>query len=420
MKGINHNLGLSPQAHSGRHRLRLLSICPYKLLPVRDGGQARILGLLKGLSYCGFDVTITCHIVPNVRVEEREIKIESGIHLFNIPSPLKGWLFRAHEVWGVPRIAAALINPVEGFFRRHVFRNFDVVQLELPFLSSWLRWVPQGTLKIFASQNVELDYERDEATSWLLPTRFLSLLERCEREAIRSADLITTVTEADRRRYIQLYDANPEKMIVIPNCVSIDSIDQSAQAGYRERLRSMYHIQANQRVVIFVGSNDPYNRESVELIAREIAPHLPSSRFVFWVVGAAGSMYSGECPAHVKIFGEVENVAPFLSASDLGINPFIRGSGSNVKILDYLAAGLPVLSTDFGMRGYSDLRPFVTIAPVSDFPARIERGVPRPDPTQLKCILARYSWEYQAKRLAEFISCALERKRKSKARGNEV
>ncbi len=43
-------------------------------------------------------------------------------------------------------------------------------------------------------------------------------------------------------------------------------------------------------------------------------------------------------------------------AASVAVNPMVSGSGTNLKIVEYLAAGVPVVSTPFGMRGL-DLRP---------------------------------------------------------------
>ena len=49
--------------------------------------------------------------------------------------------------------------------------------------------------------------------------------------------------------------------------------------------------------------------------------------------------------------GPVPEVLPYFAAADAGLNPITRGSGSNVKLFEYLAARLPVISTLFGVRG---------------------------------------------------------------------
>jgi glycosyltransferase involved in cell wall biosynthesis len=40
-----------------------------------------------------------------------------------------------------------------------------------------------------------------------------------------------------------------------------------------------------------------------------------------------------------------------LAVADVALNPMRTGSGTNLKMLDYFAAGVPVLSTAFGARG---------------------------------------------------------------------
>jgi glycosyltransferase involved in cell wall biosynthesis len=41
----------------------------------------------------------------------------------------------------------------------------------------------------------------------------------------------------------------------------------------------------------------------------------------------------------------------WLRASDLAVNPMFAGSGTNIKMFDFMAAGLPIVSTDIGARG---------------------------------------------------------------------
>jgi glycosyltransferase involved in cell wall biosynthesis len=58
-------------------------------------------------------------------------------------------------------------------------------------------------------------------------------------------------------------------------------------------------------------------------------------------------------PANVKLFYEVEDEVrnTLLGISDLAINPMTYGSGTSLKMFDFFAAGLPVISTALGARG---------------------------------------------------------------------
>ena len=49
---------------------------------------------------------------------------------------------------------------------------------------------------------------------------------------------------------------------------------------------------------------------------------------------------------------EVEKRA-WLSAATVGLNPIVYGSGSNLKLAEYVLNGLGVVSTNFGVRGWN-------------------------------------------------------------------
>jgi glycosyltransferase involved in cell wall biosynthesis len=61
-----------------------------------------------------------------------------------------------------------------------------------------------------------------------------------------------------------------------------------------------------------------------------------------------------------------------LGAADLALNPTTSGSGTNLKMLQYAAGGIPILTTPFGNRGL-ELCPDVHLwqAPLAEFPATI-------------------------------------------------
>jgi glycosyltransferase involved in cell wall biosynthesis len=85
---------------------------------------------------------------------------------------------------------------------------------------------------------------------------------------------------------------------------------------------------------------------------------LPSITFV--IGGGVSSAIDGAALAangirNVRVTGhlsEVDKLA-YLGASDLAINPMFSGSGTNIKMFDFMAAGLPIVSTPIGARGIS-------------------------------------------------------------------
>jgi glycosyltransferase involved in cell wall biosynthesis len=83
----------------------------------------------------------------------------------------------------------------------------------------------------------------------------------------------------------------------------------------------------------------------------DIIPNTDDRDTVFLIVGGVGEGRKGG--DNVLFTGYAKDVDVFLRASDLAINPLISGSGTSLKMLEFMAAGLPVISTPVGARGFN-------------------------------------------------------------------
>ena len=109
-------------------------------------------------------------------------------------------------------------------------------------------------------------------------------------------------------------------------------------------------------MALFIGSAYPPNMEAVGVILNQLAPANPEVTFV--IVGGASDRaivegFASHVPSNVKLLGAVSDAArnEAYAAADIAINPMFTGSGTNIKMLDFLAAGLPTISTPVGARG---------------------------------------------------------------------
>lgn len=59
-------------------------------------------------------------------------------------------------------------------------------------------------------------------------------------------------------------------------------------------------------------------------------------------------------PGGVLKLGRVDNLKDAFTRAPLSINPITLGTGINIKLLDALAAGVPTVSTQTGVRGLSE------------------------------------------------------------------
>jgi polysaccharide biosynthesis protein PslH len=53
----------------------------------------------------------------------------------------------------------------------------------------------------------------------------------------------------------------------------------------------------------------------------------------------------------VQLHADVPDLHPFLTSSAVAVNPAVAGSGVNIKLIDYLQAGTPVVTTTLGSQG---------------------------------------------------------------------
>ena len=103
--------------------------------------------------------------------------------------------------------------------------------------------------------------------------------------------------------------------------------------------------------MIFVG-NLAYlpNREATQVLSSVIAPivldEIKNAKFL--VVGKGRDKL--ESPG-LMFTGFVENVLDVLNISDVAVAPLFHGTGTRLKILEYLSCGLPVVSTSIGAEG---------------------------------------------------------------------
>ncbi|MCJ7443822.1 MAG: glycosyltransferase [Methanotrichaceae archaeon] len=77
---------------------------------------------------------------------------------------------------------------------------------------------------------------------------------------------------------------------------------------------------------------------------------------------------------NVILLGQVSDKekSDLYSSSHIALNPMLSGSGTNIKMLDYMEAGLPVITTPLGARGLDiDNYHHAIICDITEFPEKI-------------------------------------------------
>lgn len=193
--------------------------------------------------------------------------------------------------------------------------------------------------------DVEVDVRRQLTPPGPLKGAYIGKVMQLEREACGRSDVLLTVTEADSEALSRIYGVGKEKIVVAPNGLYL------GEGVSREEARRRLGIGPDSKMAVFIGSSYKPNVEGLAFIA-SIAAKAPDVRFI--AIGDVGGAYRGEKPPNLALLGrlEEEDKDLYLAASDIALNPIFAGSGSNMKVADYLSFSLPVLSSRVGARGW--------------------------------------------------------------------
>ncbi len=155
----------------------------------------------------------------------------------------------------------------------------------------------------------------------------------------------------DDREFFRAHDLRSRLTLPIVRC-GVDPRLYALSPGMRLEARNRLGLGDKDRLFIFSASNFGPNYEALhdikEFCVAE-AEFMARNRAFILVVGSVSSEAYRQ--GALIVTGRVPEVLPYFAASDAGINLVTRGSGSNVKIFEYLAARLPVISTVIGVRG---------------------------------------------------------------------
>jgi glycosyltransferase involved in cell wall biosynthesis len=205
------------------------------------------------------------------------------------------------------------------------------------------RLKPAKTLLV--EHNVECDRIRAQYPA--TTPKAYEWLRNLEIGVCNQVDHVIAVSQPDRDLLIA-HGVEPRKVQVVPHGVDLRLFDRSYSFG----LRDLYEVPPSSPIIVYHGiySYRP-NLESVELLASEILPRL-RARGIDARVFAIGPEPPAQSPHPDVVFtGSVDNLAPYLKSADIAVVPLQKGGGTRMKILEYFAASVPVVTTSKGIEG---------------------------------------------------------------------
>jgi glycosyltransferase involved in cell wall biosynthesis len=338
--------------------VRVLSILPFPVLPLTHGGRVRAFRLAVGLARAGATVDLCCpwHPAFPLRPFERQgITIRPFVFAVNALPALLG-----DQI--VPPLLQLSCQPLTLGPRRLLrrCRLYDIVEFHFCAYASWMSRITGGARVVYSAHNVELDYALAKPSS-PFHRLFARQIGRLERDAVQASDLVVACTEADGKRLSQLY-GDPKGLAVVSN--GFEETEVREVTHYRrEEARAELGLGPEELAILFVGGPAAHNRRAARFLEEKLLPALNRpARLII-----AGQCAPPRRKGRVLALGFVDRLTPLLAAADVAVNPIDSGSGSNLKLAEYVAAGIPVVTTPIGLRGYEAFAHLVTVAELDEF-----------------------------------------------------
>lgn len=349
-------LGSLSEAPRSRTRLRPVILDNQPIEPPVGGGRLRLAGL-----YAHLPEDLDPVYVGTYDWRSQPYRaVVHGSRLLEITVPQSEAHFAAHEglLAQEPALSVDVTFPMlsslsHAFEERlaHEARAADVIVLSHPWALPALRRAEgvAGIPIVYDAQNVEGPLRQSLLGSEGLAGAIAADVEALERELCRAASAVLACSPEDAQLFRERYGVEAERLHVVPN--GVDTSRRLPPTSLRRgEARLRLGIPEPETVALFVGSRYPPNADAARFIARELAPRLPDVRFLL-VGGSADEV--AEAPRNVSRLGAVDEgtLAAAYDAADLALNPMSRGSGTNIKMLEFFAVGLPTATTAIGARG---------------------------------------------------------------------
>jgi polysaccharide biosynthesis protein PslH len=320
--------------------VKVLFACHRVPFPPKRGGKIRPFNIIRHLTQQGHEVTVASLARTQGEVEEaaglaahcKEVLVEV------IPD---------YVAW--PRMVAWLPTPNPssfGYFHspalharvgRAVARTkFDLAFAHCSSAAPYVAGVP-NTVKILDYGDIDSQKWREYVNYKPFPLSAgyrleAAKLERAERLLARNFDLCTCTTRGELQSLRDLGVTQPSDWF--PN--GVDSSFFTPAPDYDRSL------------IVFVGRMDYYpNQQGVQMFCADILPRLQAQRpgLRFQIVGADPPPFIrdlGKLPG-VSVTGSVPDVRSYVTRAALTVAPLAIARGTQNKILESMAMGVPVV-----------------------------------------------------------------------------
>ncbi|MDH6592543.1 GT2 family glycosyltransferase/glycosyltransferase involved in cell wall biosynthesis [Variovorax sp. TBS-050B] len=236
--------------------------------------------------------------------------------------------------------------------------GIDVLLCSYVFQSKMLDYIPSYILRIIDTHD-KMGHRYDMLRQKGLPLEFFSCTPEEEGAYLRRADVVL----ARRREEADYFDSvsGRNSSVVVPHFEAPHFVDK--------------RFEKLERVVIVASANQvnlAIVRDFLQTLDRRLAGK--SCPFVVVIAGQVKDLVALLPLQEQKLFkrswirmtGFIEDIGGFYAKADLVVSPVTMGTGINVKTVQAMAYGMPLLTTAWGSKGIETSEPLHGLASVDE------------------------------------------------------
>jgi polysaccharide biosynthesis protein PslH len=399
----------------GPFHVRVLYLSPRVCWPLRSGAHLRDFHLARqiasqaSLTFLGLDA----ELVGSRKNVERELLPElHGSEIVRV---------RRDAGYGTLNLLRGLVGPtpisILNFTNATAMtvleqlvgeQSFDAIQVESVHLIAYAQRIRELAPKVPILcdwHNVESEIQDRYAENHpgglrtIYARRTAHLLRRFEQKFLRLGNAHTVCSERERQLLLSFEPS--ARVAVIENGVDVSYFSQVAQLPGGPR-----------RTVVYVGLMEYHaNVDAVGYFAREIWLRVRQLRpeLEFKIVGArpTAEVLALASQPGITVTGTVDDLRPYYREALAAVVPLRVGGGTRLKILEAMAAGVPVISTALGAEGLAaEHNEEILLADTPSAMAEAVAGLHEASPewhrlaeNGSKLVLSRYDWNVIGKKL---------------------
>lgn len=315
---------------------RIAVVSPFPLFPDNGGNRVRALGMIRALQDEGHRISFI--LLPSRRMGDFDYK--AHIAFFGNDFHLLERSFGAQILYYAKRVAYRAYRIATGC----VHQISDVDEVYYAGFTSQIERIDKGNS--FDAVIVQYVHFSKAFSGFSQALKFIDTHDSFSGQ-MSSQEEVRGFLRADHLIAIQEQEAE------------LFSKQLSSESGNIPDISIVSHIIQSFRNVeprshsgaVFLGSDFEQNNLSLRWFVDEVLPRirelLPS--FQLYVLGSVGNRIE-EQEGIIKC-GYVEDVTDVLNDTPILVNPIVRGTGVKIKLLEAWGMGVPVVSTELGVKG---------------------------------------------------------------------